>query len=130
MIEKRESINQIFSLLQKEYPNPKTSLRYRNNFTLLLAVLLSAQCTDKNVNNVTKNIFKKYYKPIDFVKLGIKKITKLIKSIGLFNNKAKNIFYLSKKILAKYNGKVPNTFEALYELSISKTNHCRRYSYF
>jgi len=116
MIEKRESINQIFSLLQKEYPNPKTSLRYRNNFTLLLAVLLSAQCTDKNVNNVTKNIFKKYYKPIDFVKLGIKKITKLIKSIGLFNNKAKNIFYLSKKILAKYNGKVPNTFEALYEL--------------
>jgi len=116
MIENGESIEQIFSLLQKEYPNPKTSLRYRNNFTLLLAVLLSAQCTDKNVNNVTKNIFKKYYKPIDFVKLGIKKIKKLIKSIGLFNNKAKNIFYLSKKILTKYNGKVPNTFEALYEL--------------
>jgi len=113
---KRENINQIFSLLQKEYPNPKTSLRYRNNFTLLLAVLLSAQCTDKNVNNVTKNIFKQYYKPIDFVKLGIKKIKKLIKSIGLYNNKAKNIFYLSKQILTKYNGKIPNTFEALYEL--------------
>ena len=113
---KRENINQIFSLLQKEYPNPKTSLRYRNNFTLLLAVLLSAQCTDKNVNNVTKNIFKQYYKPIDFVKLGIKKITKLIKSIGLYNNKAKNIFYLSKQILTKHNGKIPNTFEALYEL--------------
>jgi len=113
---KRENINQIFSLLQKEYPNPKTSLRYRNNFTLLLAVLLSAQCTDKNVNNVTKNIFKQYYKPTDFVKLGIKKIKKLIKSIGLYNNKAKNIFNLSKQILTKYNGKIPNTFEALYEL--------------
>jgi len=109
-------IYQIFSLLQKQYPNPKTSLKYRNKFTLLIAVLLSAQCTDKNVNNVTKKIFKHYYKPNDFVKLGIKKIKKLIKSIGLYNNKAKNIFYLSKQLLIKYNGKVPNTFEALYEL--------------
>ncbi len=108
---KRESINQIFSLLQKQYPNPKTSLKYKNKFTLLIAVLLSAQCTDKNVNNVTKKIFKKYYKPNDYVKLGIKKITKLIKSIGLYNNKAKNIFYLSKQILQKYNGRVPDTFD-------------------
>jgi len=113
---KRENIDQIFSLLQKQYPNPKTSLRYRNNFTLLLAVLLSAQCTDKNVNNVTKKIFKQYYRPKDFVKLGINKITRLIKSIGLYNVKAKNIFYLSKKILTKYKGKVPNTFESLYDL--------------
>jgi endonuclease-3 len=113
---KRENINQIFSLLQKQYPNPKTSLRYRNKFTLLLAVLLSAQCTDKNVNNVTKNIFKQYYRPNDFIKLGIKKIKNLIKSIGLYNTKAKNIFNLSKQISAKYKGKVPNTFDALYEL--------------
>ena len=111
-----ESINKIFSLLQKQFPNPKTSLKYRNKFTLLIAVLLSAQCTDKNVNNVTKNIFKQYYKPNDYVKLGIKKITKLIKSIGLYNNKAKNIFNLSKQILQKYNGRIPNTFEDLYEL--------------
>jgi len=113
---KREDIHQIFSLLQKKYPNPKTSLNYRNNFTLLISVLLSAQCTDKNVNNVTKEIFKQYYRPIDFVKLGIKKITKLIKSIGLYNNKAKNIFYLSKDIITKHQGKVPNNFENLYEL--------------
>ncbi len=113
---KRENINQIFSLLQKQYPNPKTSLKYKNKFTLLIAVLLSAQCTDKNVNNVTKKIFKKYYKPNDYVKLGIKKITKLIKSIGLYNNKAKNIFYLSKQILEKYNGRIPDTFDDLYEL--------------
>jgi len=111
-----ESINKIFSLLQKQFPNPKTSLKYRNKFTLLIAVLLSAQCTDKNVNNVTKNIFKQYYKPNDYVKLGIKKITKLIKSIGLYNNKAKNIFNLSRQILQKYNGRIPNTFEDLYEL--------------
>ncbi len=113
---KRESIDQIFSFLQKQYPNPKTSLKYKNKFTLLIAVLLSAQCTDKNVNNVTKKIFKKYYKPNDYVKLGIKKITKLIKSIGLYNNKAKNIFYLSKQILEKYNGRIPDTFDDLYEL--------------
>jgi len=112
----RENINLIFSLLQKQYPNPKTSLKYRNKFTLLLAVLLSAQCTDKNVNNVTKEIFKQYYKPNDFIKLGILKIKKLIKSIGLYNTKAKNIFYLSKQISLKYKGKVPNTFDALYEL--------------
>jgi len=113
---KRESIDQIFSFLQKLYPNPKTSLKYKNKFTLLLAVLLSAQCTDKNVNNVTKKIFKKYYKPQHYVKLGIKKITNLIKSIGLYNNKAKNIFYLSKQILEKYNGRIPDTFDSLYEL--------------
>jgi len=111
-----ENTNKIFSLLQKQYPNPKTSLRYRNKFTLLIAVLLSAQCTDKNVNNVTKKIFEQYYKPNDFVKLGIQKIKKLIKSIGLYNNKAKNIFHLSKQILAKYKGRVPNTFDTLYEL--------------
>jgi len=113
---KRESIDKIFSLLQTQYPNPKTSLKYRNKFTLLIAVLLSAQCTDKNVNNVTKNIFKQHYKPNDYLKLGIKKITKLIKNIGLYNNKAKNIFNLSKQILRKYNGRIPNTFEDLYEL--------------
>jgi len=113
---KRENINQIFSLLQKQYPNPKTSLNYKNTFTLLIAVLLSAQCTDKNVNNVTKKIFKRYYRPGDFVKLGVQRIKKLIKSIGLYNNKAKNIYNLSKQILHKYKGRVPNTFDTLYEL--------------
>jgi len=113
---KRENINQIFSLLQKRYPDPKTSLNYKNTFTLLIAVLLSAQCTDKNVNNVTKKIFKQHYRPSDFVKLGVQRIKKLIKSIGLYNTKAKNIYNLSKQILHKYKGRVPNTFDALYEL--------------
>jgi endonuclease-3 len=103
----------IIELLNKSIKNPKTSLKYRNQFTLLTSVVLSAQCTDVNVNNVTKNIYKKYYAPKHFVDLGINKIRNLIKSIGLFNNKAKNLYFLSKILLEKYHSKVPNKFEEL-----------------
>ena len=103
----------IIELLNKSIKNPKTSLKYRNQFTLLTSVVLSAQCTDVNVNNVTKNIYKKYYTPKHFVDLGINKIRNLIKSIGLFNNKAKNLYFLSKILLEKYHSKVPNKFEEL-----------------
>ena len=106
----------LIGLLDKSIKNPKTSLKYRNKFTLLTSVVLSAQCTDTNVNNVTKIIYKKYYTPKHFVKLGIKKIKNLIKSIGLFNNKAKNIYLLSKILLEKYQSKVPNKFENLISL--------------
>jgi len=106
----------LIKLLDKSIKNPKTSLKYRNKFTLLTSVVLSAQCTDVNVNNVTKNIYKKYYEPKHFVNLGINKIRNLIKSIGLFNNKAKNIYFLSKILLEKYNSKVPNKFEDLISL--------------
>jgi endonuclease-3 len=107
---------QLIKLLDKSIKNPKTSLKYRNRFTLLTSVVLSAQCTDLNVNNVTKNIYKKYYTPKHFVNLGINKIKNLIKSIGLFNNKAKNIYHLSKILLEKYQSKVPNKFEDLISL--------------
>jgi endonuclease-3 len=103
----------LLELLNKSIKNPKTSLKYRNHFTLLTSVVLSAQCTDVNVNNVTKNIYKKYYTPEHFVDLGIKKIRNLIKSIGLFNNKAKNLYYLSKILLEKHQSRVPGTFEEL-----------------
>ncbi len=103
----------LIKLLDKTIKNPKTSLKYRNKFTLLTSVVLSAQCTDVNVNNVTKNIYKKHYTPKHFVDLGIKKIRNLIKSIGLFNNKAKNIYLLSKILLEKYQSKVPDKFEDL-----------------
>ena len=106
----------LIKLLDKSIKNPKTSLKYRNRFTLLTSVVLSAQCTDVNVNNVTKNIYKKYYTPKHFVNLGISKIRNLIKSIGLFNNKAKNIYFLSKILLEKYQSKVPNKFEDLISL--------------
>jgi len=114
---KSEEINSLFKNLSKAIKNPKSDLKYKNKFTLLVSVVLSAQCTDVNVNNVTKNIYPKYNKPEHFVKLGKKKIEKLIKSIGLFRNKAKSVYLLSKQLIEKHNGKVPNNFEDLYALS-------------
>ena len=116
MLLNRNKALQLIKLLNKSIKNPKTSLKYRNRFTLLTSVVLSAQCTDVNVNNVTKNIYKKYYTPGHFVNLGINKIRNLIKSIGLFNNKAKNIYNLSKILFEKHQSKVPNKFEDLISL--------------
>jgi len=113
MLLNQNKASQLIRLLDKSIKNPKTSLKYRNRFTLLTSVVLSAQCTDVNVNNVTKNIYKKYYAPKHFVNLGTDKIRNLIKSIGLFNNKAKNIYQLSKILLEKYQSKVPGKFEDL-----------------
>ena len=81
-----------------------------------MSVLLSAQCTDVNVNNVTKDIYPKYNKPEHFVKLGRKKIEKMIKSIGLFRNKAKSVYLLSRQLIKKHNGKVPKNFRDLENL--------------
>ena len=102
--------------LNKIYPKIDVPLKSRNVFTLLISVLLSAQCTDVNVNNVTKNIYTKYYKPAHFLKLGRKKIEKLIRKIGIFRVKAKSIFHLSKILVEKYHGRVPKTFEELEKL--------------
>ena len=109
------SIN-IFRKLSQIIKNPKSDLKYTNKFTLLVSVVLSAQCTDVNVNNVTKDIYSKYNKPEDFVKLGQKKIEKLINRIGLFRNKAKSIYSLSNILVEKYKSKVPNDFTKLFSL--------------
>ena len=106
----------ILKTLNKIYPKIKVPLRSRNVFTLLISVLLSAQCTDVNVNNVTKSIYPKYHKPKHFVKLGRKKIEKLIKRIGIYRIKAKSIYNLSKILISDYDGKVPKTFEELEKL--------------
>ena len=106
----------VFKILNKTYPSIYVPLKSRNVFTLLISVLLSAQCTDVNVNNVTKNIYPRFYKPDHFVKLGRKKIEKLIRKIGIFRIKAKSIFNLSKLLIEKHNGKVPKTFEELESL--------------
>ena len=112
----RQRARKVLKILNKTYPKIVVPLKSRNVFTLLISVLLSAQCTDVNVNNVTKNIYSKYYKPHHFQKLGRKKIEKLIKKIGIFRIKAKSIFKLSKLLIEKYNGKVPKTFEDLERL--------------
>ena len=109
-------INSLFKNLSRVVKNPRSDLKYKNKFTLLISVVLSAQCTDVNVNNVTRNIYPKYNKPKHFVKLGRKKIEKLIKSIGLFRNKAKSIYLLSKQLIKNHNGKVPKNFNDLYAL--------------
>ena len=106
----------ILKILNQKYPKIKVPLKSRNVFTLLISVLLSAQCTDVNVNNVTKKIYPKYYKPIHFKKLGKKKIEKLIKKIGIFRIKAKSIYELSKILIEKFKSRVPKTFEDLEKL--------------
>ena len=106
----------IIKELNKIYPKTPVPLNYKNTFTLLISVLLSAQCTDVNVNNVTKSIYPKYYKPKHFVKLGRRKIEQLIKRIGIFRIKAKSIFNLSKILVEKHNSKVPKTFDELEHL--------------
>ena len=112
----KQKASLILKILNKIYPKTPIPLKYRNTFTLLISVLLSAQCTDLNVNNVTKEIYPKYYKPKHFVKLGRARIEKLIKKIGIFRIKAKSIYNLSKQLLDKHKGQVPNTFEELEKL--------------
>ena len=106
----------ILKILNQIYPKTPIPLKHKSKFTLLVSVLLSAQTTDVNVNNVTRNIYPKYNKPEHFVKLGRKKIEKLIKSIGIFRMKAKSIYLLSKQLIENHGGKVPETFEDLEKL--------------
>jgi endonuclease-3 len=113
---KSGEINSLFKNLSKVIKNPKSDLAYKNKFTLLVSVVLSAQCTDVNVNNVTKNLYKKYNKPEHFIKLGRKRIEVLIKKINFFRNKAKSIYLLSKQLIERHNSKVPKDFEKLFAL--------------
>ena len=116
MDNKKKKTKKILKILNNIYPKVPKPLNYRNVFTLLISVLLSAQCTDVNVNNVTNKIYPKYNRPEHFVKLGRKKIERLIRKIGIFRVKAKSIFYLSKILVEKYNGKVPQTYDELERL--------------
>ena len=115
-MDEQDKAKKILKILNKLYPTTPIPLDHTSNFTLLMSVLLSAQCTDLNVNNVTKNIYPKYNRPEHFVKLGKKRIEKLIKSIGLFRVKAKSIYLMSKQLLEKHGGKVPKSFEDLEKL--------------
>ena len=113
---KEQNINKIFKILKKENPSPTTELYYKDVFTLLVAVVLSAQSTDKGVNKVTEKLFKQADTPEKMYKLGISKIKNLIKNIGLFNSKAKNVFLLSKKLIEEFNSVVPDNRDELIKL--------------
>ena len=101
----------VLRILNKIYPKTPIPLKHKNIFTLLVSVLLSAQCTDVNVNNVTKNIYPKYNKPEHFVKLGRRKIEKLIRSIGIFRIIAISVYNLSKTLVKNIMEKSKNLWE-------------------
>jgi|TARA_Y100000389_G_C17408662_1_gene489570 endonuclease III len=111
-----KEINEIFKIFSDKNPEPKTELNYYNNFTLLVAVVLSAQATDIGVNKATNSLFKIISTPKDVLNLGEKKLKDHVKTIGLFNSKSKNIVALSKIINEKHQGLVPNKFEDLVKL--------------
>lgn len=113
----KKNINQIFEIWQKNNPQPKTELEFSNNFTLLVAVVLSAQSTDIGVNKATKNLFKIADTPQKMLDLGEEKLKKYISTIGLYNNKAKNIIILSEQLIKLHNSTVPNDFESLRNLA-------------
>tara|TARA_Y100000590_G_C15258476_1_gene840246 strand:- start:23 stop:688 length:666 start_codon:yes stop_codon:yes gene_type:complete len=113
---KQKNIKTFFQRLSKKIKNPKSDLKYTNNFTLLLAVVLSAQSTDVGVNKATKKLFLIVNKPKDVVDLGLIKLKTFIKTIGLYNSKAKNIINLSKILLKKFKGRIPDNREDLVSL--------------
>lgn len=113
---KKEKIAFITQKLDELFPNPPIPLDYRDPYTLLIAVVLSAQCTDARVNLVTAELFKAAATPAKMVALGVDKIAEYIKPCGLYQNKSKNIFNLSQILVEKYDGTVPRTFEELEAL--------------
>ena len=112
----KNSINSFYRKLSKNIGNPKTELNYQNPYTFLISVVLSAQATDKSVNAATKDLFKVAESPHDMILLGERKLKKYIKTIGLYNSKAKNIIKLSKILIKDFNSKVPSNFEDLISL--------------
>ena len=114
--DQKNRIARIIKLLKNEYPDSKCSLHYKNPFQLLVATILSAQCTDERVNKVTKVLFEKYPDAKSFSQLTEKKIGKLIFSTGFYNNKARNIKNMSDIVYKKYKGEIPDNINLLVEL--------------
>jgi len=112
----RAEVEDFFARLKKHTPEPKTELQYVNPFTLLVAVVMSAQATDKGVNKATAPLFKTVKTPEQMVALGEEKLTEAIKTIGLYRGKAKNVIALSKLLIENHGGKVPKDREALEAL--------------
>jgi len=116
-LEPKDRALQIIELLEKEHPDAKITLYFSNPLELLVATILSAQCTDERVNIVTKNLFKKYSKAEDYAEADLKELEQDIRSTGFYHNKAKNIKKATSLLVEKFNSKVPRTMEELLELS-------------
>lgn len=112
----REIRTEIFTRLKAANPHPTTELEYDNNFQLLIAVILSAQATDVSVNIATRRFFPKYGSAEGIIALGLEGLTEMIKSIGLYKTKAKNVMRTCEILLERFNGEVPNTREDLESL--------------
>lgn len=113
---KKERVQHIFEILDPLYTQEKTALKYRTPFQLLISTILSAQCTDKQVNSVTKTLFKKYKKPQDFINAPIAELEDDIRPTGFFRNKAKSIKGCTQGLVDHYGGEVPSTMEELVKL--------------
>jgi len=113
---KQSDINNIFEIFKKHDPTPKTELNSINTYTLLVAIVLSAQATDKGVNKATEELFKKISTPEEMLNLGEEGLKKYIKTIGLFNSKAKNILELSSILVENHNSNIPSSLEELIKL--------------
>ena len=124
--EARQRLLKIVPVLKKTYPDAKIALNWENPWNLLVAVILSAQCTDVRVNIVTKDLFKKYKKPQDYLDVEPEELEQDIRSTGFYRNKAKNIRGAAKKIIEDFKGKVPGTMEELLTLPGAgrKTANC------
>ena len=112
----KEKIQEIIRLLEAEHPDAKIALEFSNPLELLVATMLSAQCTDKRVNEVTKTLFKKYRKPEDYVNVELEELEKDIKPTGFYKNKARNLKRCCKVLIEKYNSKVPRSMEEMLKL--------------
>lgn len=113
----KKAVRRVLRRLQADYPDVECALVHRSPFQLLVATILSAQCTDKRVNLVTKDLFRKYRKPADFATAPLKDLESAVKSTGFFRNKAKNIKACSTELVEKHKGKVPQELDALVQLA-------------
>jgi len=115
-LDTKTQVIQIIELLEKNYPNAKTALKYTNPIEILVATILSAQCTDKRVNIVTKPLFKKYHTTEEYANADLEELEEFVRSTGFYRNKAKNIKKSSQMIVERHNSQVPQTMSELIEL--------------
>jgi len=115
-LDKRTRVMKIIKLLEKEYPKAKTALHYASPIEILIATMLSAQCTDKRVNIVTKSLFKKYRTAEDYANADLAELEEAVRSTGFYRNKAKNIKRSGRMLVEKFDSQVPRTMSELIEL--------------